>query len=200
MRSFTAFFVGIGWLIKWIFIGLWKLITLPYHIIMFFVNKRKEKIQKANAALAKEQQRQAEERRKQAEENERIRKLRHYETSSTVTKIVDYLKQKGLPYKIVVNYENIVAYYQGGTASFDFLTNGLANFDAVTQSSFDKTDKIKNSDIYLFSQALNQRFDSKFKVCEVSKFYQTNTRSDDYEVYGYTSLTCVELRRELNKI
>ena len=127
---------------------------------------------------------------KERARQERKRKIDYYLNHPVLPQVVSFISEKGVPYKVVVNFDNVVAYHQGGTATFDFLTNGVASVESVGVYKKKKTAKI-----YYFAVALNQLLGNAFTVeerCDIHRY----SDGEDF----YNTLKCVELVRPLQEL
>lgn len=149
------------------------LIRIPELIKMHKQEKEQEQ-REIMAELKEQEEKQARERAKEQERKNRIieneKKLQTFRTSPETEKLVNYIKSYSqLPYKIQIFEDRVSFYYENGSASYDFLTNGLKNLSIRlsflgTEQEFAATKK--QSEGYLLALAINEKFDNAYSVYE----------------------------------
>lgn len=163
---------------------IWAIVGLPGTIIGLLTRipklikeRKREKEQEKRelmAELKEQEEKQEKERAKEQERKKRIieneKKLQTFRSSPETEKLVNYIKSYSqLPYKIQIFEDRVSFYYENGSGSYDFLTNGLKNLSIRrsflgTEQDFAATEK--QSEGYLLALAINEKFDNAYSVYE----------------------------------
>ncbi len=112
----------------------------------------------------------------------------HYFNHPKTAKMIEYIKEGGEPYKIIVNYDCLEIYYPNETRKFDFLANKINNFKKIVSCNF----KSNTSSIYYLGEAINKHFHCIYSVEEKIKVFETVSNANKKD-FG-TELLNVELK------